>query len=387
MTAYGSVETAVEAMRLGASDFLTKPFSLEHLKLVVEKALKFKELKAENMGLKAQLDDGYRFDGVEGASKAMKKVHALIKKVAPTDSAVLIHGESGTGKELAARAIHLNSARASKPFLKVNCAALAQGVLESELFGHEKGSFTGAHQRRLGRFELANGGTLFLDEVGDLGLESQVKLLRVLQEKEFERVGGSTPIRCDVRVIAASNRDLKALVGEGRFREDLYFRLAVVPLLLPPLRERKDDLLPLARFFLDKHRSQGRASHARLSAEAEALLLRYPFPGNVRELENIMQRALVLADKDGVVTAAHLPKEMTQGKGAAKGKGGASFNRQVESLEKQLILEALEKCKGSQTKAAAALGLNRTLLIYKLKKHKIKPEAFKEKKAAGKAKR
>jgi DNA-binding NtrC family response regulator len=377
MTAYGSVETAVEAMRLGASDFLTKPFSLDHLSVVVEKALKFRELKAENLGLRAQVDDGYEFGGVEGASKAMKKVHGLIRKVAPTDSAVLIHGESGTGKELVARALHANSRRKGKPFLKVNCAALAQGLLESELFGHERGAFTGAHQRRLGRFELANGGTLFLDEVGDLGLESQVKLLRVLQEKEFERVGGTTPISTDVRVIAASNRDLKSLVSKGRFREDLYFRLNVVPLLLPPLRERGEDVLALARFFLHKHRLEGRLGiAASLGAEAEALLLRYTFPGNVRELENIMQRALVLLDRDGVVRAAQLPRELILVKSGKK--SGADFNRQVGLLEKRLMVEAMEKAQGSQTKAAKALGLNRTLLIYKLKKYKIKPKSFKK---------
>ncbi len=376
MTAYGSVETAVEAMRLGASDFLPKPFSLDHLKVVVDKALKVKALTSENLGLKAMLAEDYRYDGVEGLSKSMKKVHGLIRKVAPTDSAVLIHGESGTGKELAARAIHVNSKRRDKPFLKVNCAALAQGVLESELFGHEKGSFTGAHQRRLGRFELANGGTLFLDEVGDLGMESQVKLLRVLQEKEIERVGGSAPIRVDVRVIAASNRDLKALVAERRFREDLYFRLNVVPLLLPPLRERREDIQPLVRFFLEKHRKESRSGNgaSRLSPEAAASLERYSFPGNVRELENILQRAMVLAD-DGLIRPEHLPREMSQ---AGRKKEGAHFSRQVVDLEKRLIIDALEKAGGSQTQAAKALGLNRTLLIYKLKKHKIKPGSFKK---------
>jgi DNA-binding NtrC family response regulator len=376
MTAYGSVETAVEAMRLGAADFLPKPFSLEHLKVVVDKALSVKALKAENLGLRAQLAEDYKFDGVEGMSKVMKKLHALVRKVAPSDSAVLIHGESGTGKELIARAIHMNSRRAEKPFLKVNCAALAQGVLESELFGHEKGSFTGAHQRRLGRFELANGGTLFLDEVGDLGMDSQVKLLRVLQEKEFERVGGTAPIRTDVRVIAASNRDLKALVAENRFREDLYFRLNVVPVSLPPLRERREDIPHLARHFIAKHPAAGRGGAVpRLSAEAEAILMKYAFPGNVRELENVIQRAIVMLDADGVIHAGQLPGEL----GAAKAKkGGANFNRQVEDLERRLILDAMEKALGSQTAAAKSLGMNRTLLIYKLKKHKIRPEAFKK---------
>jgi two-component system response regulator AtoC len=376
MTAYGSVETAVEAMRLGAADFLPKPFSLEHLKVVVDKALQVKALRAENLGLKTQLADSYKFEGVEGISKAMKKLHALVRRVAPSDSAVLIQGESGTGKELIAQAIHMNSSRRDKPFLKVNCAALAQGVLESELFGHEKGAFTGAHQRRLGRFELASGGTIFLDEVGDLGMDSQVKLLRVLQEREFERVGGTTPIRTDVRVVAASNRDLKALVGENRFREDLFFRLNVVPLVLPPLRERREDIPTLARFFIQKHQAPGKFSAGvKLSGEAEAVLLKYPFPGNVRELENIMQRAIVLLDADGVVRVEQIPREIVAGKSK---KPGLNFNRQVVDLERRLILDALEKAQGSQTAAAKALGMNRTLLIYKLKKHKIRPESFKK---------
>lgn len=375
MTAYGSVETAVEAMRLGASDFLMKPFSLEHLQVVVEKALKIKELAAENRGLKTQLKDSYSFDGVEGLSSSMRKLHQLVRRVAPSDSAVLIQGESGTGKELVARAIHMNSQRREKPFLKVNCAALAQGVIESELFGHEKGAFTGAHQRRLGRFELAYGGTLFLDEVGDLPMESQVKLLRVLQEKEFERVGGTVPIRSDVRVIAASNRDLKRLVAEGRFREDLFFRLNVVPVYLAPLRDRREDIGVLARHFIDKHFKAGAGTQKpRFGTDVDAALLKYPFPGNVRELENIMQRALVLLDADGVIRQEHLPREIAAFKTK---KAAANLNRQVEDLERRLILDALEKAMGSQTAAAKALGMNRTLLIYKLKKHKIKPATFK----------
>ncbi len=385
MTAYGSVETAVEAMRLGASDFLTKPFSLEHLRIVIDKALGHRSLRAENLGLKTQVADGYKFEGVEGFSRAMKKVHQLIRKVAPTESAVLIQGESGTGKELIAEAIHVNSKRKDKPFLKVNCAALAQGVLESELFGHERGAFTGAHQRRLGRFELANGGSLFLDEIGDMGLDSQVRLLRVLQQKEFERVGGTQAVRVDVRVIAASNKDLKQAVVEGRFREDLYFRLNVVPVSLPSLRDRREEIAPLARFFIEKHGPKGPQA-PRLDAAAEAALGRYLWPGNVRELENAIQRALVLADGASMIRPEHLPSELVEAHDKKSRRIGG-FNRQVEDLEHRLLADALQKAGGSQTKAAQELGISRTLLIYKMKKHKLKPESAKGSKAKPRAKK
>jgi DNA-binding NtrC family response regulator len=379
MTAYGSVDTAVEAMRLGAANFLTKPFSLDHLKVVVDKALAMGQLQGENKGLRAQLSEEYRFDGVLGSGKSAKKLHQLVAKVAPTDSVVLITGESGTGKELVARAIHVNSRRAAKPFVKVNCAALAPGLIESELFGHERGSFTGAHQRRVGRFELAAGGTLLLDEIGDLSQDLQVKLLRVLQEKELERVGGSQAIKADVRLVAATNQDLAHLVAQGHFREDLYFRLNVVPIHLPPLRERKEDIEPLAKHLLSRLRPGIAAGEGpRLSAEAVKTLTQYRFPGNIRELENILQRALVNGGPDGVIRREHLPPELVQQRGA---KGG-DFNRQVEGLERRLIVEAMREHKGSQSAAAKALGLSRTLLIYKLKKFKIAPAVYKAAKTA-----
>ena len=374
MTAYSSVDTAVEAMRLGASNFLAKPFSLPSLKVVVDKALAVNAMQDENRGLKAQLHDDYQFDGVLGTGKSAKKLHQLIAKAAPSDSVVLLTGESGTGKELVARAIHANSRRASKPFLKVNCAALAPGLIESELFGHERGSFTGAHQRRQGRFELASGGTLLLDEVGDLPPEIQVKLLRVLQEKEIERVGGTATMKVDVRLVTATNRDLAALVREGRFREDLYFRLAVIPIHLPPLRERREDIEPLARHVLLKLRLEARpGSQPRLSPEAARRLKSYAFPGNIRELENILQRALVLCGPDGVIRPEHLPPELD----GVRRKGGGDYNRQVETLERRLLVEALREHKGSQSGAAKALGLSRTLLIYKMKKFKLDPQAYK----------
>jgi DNA-binding NtrC family response regulator len=379
MTAYGSVDTAVEAMRLGAANFLTKPFSLEHLKVVVDKALAVGQLQGENKGLRAQLSEEYRFDGVLGSGKSAKKLHQLVAKVAPTDSVVLITGESGTGKELVARAIHVNSRRASKPFVKVNCAALAPGLIESELFGHERGSFTGAHQRRVGRFELAAGGTLLLDEIGDLSQDLQVKLLRVLQEKELERVGGTQAIKADVRLVAATNQDLAHLVAQGRFREDLYFRLNVVPIHLPPLRERREDIEPLAKHLLSRLRPGGPAGEGpRLSADAVKTLTQYRFPGNIRELENILQRALVNCGADGAIRREHLPPELVSQRGA---KGG-DFNRQVEGLGRRLIVEAMREHKGSQSAAAKALGLSRTLLIYKLKKFKIAPEVYKVAKSA-----
>jgi DNA-binding NtrC family response regulator len=373
MTAYGSVDTAVEAMRLGAANFLTKPFSLDALKVVVDKALAVSELLDENKGLRAQLSDSYQFGGVLGAGKASKKLHQLVSKAAPTESAVLITGESGTGKELVAQAIHLNSKRAAKPFIKVNCAALAPGIIESELFGHERGAFTGAITRRLGRFELASGGTLLLDEIGDLPAEIQVKLLRVLQEKEIERVGGSAAIKVDVRLLCATHRDLAALVKEGRFREDLYFRLNVVPIHLPPLRDRKEDIEPLARHILLRLDQAG-PGKASLSPEALKRLKAYSYPGNVRELENILQRALVLAGPDRALRPEHLPGDL----GSGKKRGAGDYNRQVEDLERRLIVDALKDAGGGQSAAAKALGLSRTLLIYKLKKFKIDPADYKK---------
>ena len=378
MTAFGTIETAVEAMKLGAVDYLTKPFSIDHLKLTVDKALKLKKLNVENKGLRQALDDLYEFDGVPGESKAMRKVHQLVSKVARTDSVVLVQGESGTGKELVARAIHQNSRRKGKPFLKVNCAALAQGVLESELFGHEKGAFTGATERRLGRFELADGGTLFLDEIGDFPMASQVRLLRVLQEKEFERVEGTRLIKTNVRVIAASNQDLQTLVEQEKFREDLYFRLNVVPVQLPPLRDRPEDLEPLARHFIQKHCREARRPRVLdLSPDALKRMKAYPFPGNIRELENIIQRAMVLVeDDDTQIDGQHLPADLARAAAGKKGKG-ARLSREVADLERDRIIDAMKSCQGSQTRAARELGIKRTLLIYKLKKYKIKASSFK----------
>ena len=377
MTAFGGVETAVEAMRLGAANFLAKPFSLDALQIIVDKVLAVGALAGENRALRARLAEGYRFEGVLGDGPKARRLHQLVAKVAAGDGAVLITGESGTGKELVARAIHMNSARAAGPFVAVNCAALASGLVESELFGHERGAFTGAVGRRQGRFELAHGGTLLLDEVGDLPPDVQVKLLRVLQERSIERVGSSAPLPVDVRLAAATHCDLAALVKDGRFRQDLYFRLVVLPIHLPPLRQRLEDLESLAAHLLKRLRP-GLAT-PRLSPEAVKRLKAHAWPGNIRELENVLQRALMAVGPDGCIKPQHLPAELDAK--APRGKG--DFNQQVESLERRLLERALREAQGSQSAAAAALGLSRPLLIYKLKKFGLVPADFKPAKGRG----
>src|SRR5512143_1086799 len=309
ITAYGSLQSAVEAMRLGAYDYLTKPFQMDEIKLVVEKALERERLITENRELHRELEEQYRFTGIVGKSPRMEEVYELVSRVAGTNASVLIQGESGTGKELVARSIHYNSRRKGSPLVILNCAALAEGVLESELFGHEKGAFTGAIRRKAGRFELAHGGTLFLDEIGEIPIATQLKLLRVLQEHEFERVGGEKTIKVDVRIIAATNRDLMAAVREGRFREDLYYRLNVVTINMPPLRERREDVPALAGHFLAKFAQETGKHVEGIDHRAMEMLVHYDWPGNVRELENIMERAVVL-EKGDTVTPASLPLQL-----------------------------------------------------------------------------
>ncbi len=377
MTAYGTIETAVEAMKLGAYDYITKPFSTEQVKLTVEKAIERQKLLYENKYLREKLNDQYNYKRIVGNSPAMQPVYELIEKVAPTDTAVLIRGESGTGKELVAHAIHFNSRRKEKPFIKVNCAVLAEGVLESELFGHEKGSFTGAAGKRIGRFELANGGSIFLDEIGDISLATQVKLLRVLQEKEFERVGGTESIRSDVRVIAATNKNLEEAIKKGQFREDLFFRLNVVPIHVPPLRERREDMERLAMHFLNRYSLEANKKIAKIDKKAIDLMARYNWPGNVRELENAIQRAVVLADTD-TIYPSNLPLDIQtfqKDEYLHVLKEDASLTEKVENYEKELILKAMEKADHVQTKAAKLLDINRTALIYKLKKYGLLSEA------------
>jgi DNA-binding NtrC family response regulator len=371
MTAYGTIETAVEAMKLGAYDYVTKPFSTEQVKITVEKAIERQKLLYENKYLREKLNDQYNYKRIVGNSGPMKAVYELIDKVAPTDTAVLIRGDSGTGKELVAHAIHFNSRRKEKPFIKVNCAVFAEGVLESELFGHEKGSFTGAAGKRIGRFELANGGSIFLDEIGDISPSTQVKLLRVLQEKEFERVGGTEVIRSDVRVIAATNKNLEEAIRKGGFREDLFFRLNVVPIIVPPLRERREDVEKLAYHFLHRYSLEANKKIIKIEKRALELMARYHWPGNVRELENAIQRAVVLSDGD-TIYPSNMPLDIqTQSKEQAFSvlAEDATLTDRVENYEKELILKALEKSGHVQTQAAKTLGINRTALIYKLKKY------------------
>jgi len=373
ITAYGSLQSAVEAMRLGAYDYLTKPFQMEEIKLVVEKALERERLISENRALHEELEENYRFTGIVGRSPKMEEVYELVRRVAATNASVLIQGESGTGKELIARSIHYNSRRKGRPLVILNCAALAEGVLESELFGHEKGAFTGAIKRKAGRFELAHMGTLFLDEIGDIPVPTQIKLLRVLQEHEFERVGGEKTIKVDVRIIAATNKDLLSAVKAGRFREDLYYRLNVVTVSLPPLRERREDIPELAFSFLGRFAKETGKHIDKIEPRALEMLVRYDWPGNVRELENIIERAVVL-EKGGSVTPASLPLTL-RGEGEGTGpcltipEGQDGLTGILEDLERQLIIKALDDNGGSQTAAAHALGLKRSTLRYKLEKY------------------
>src|SRR5687767_3720867 len=296
MTAFGSVTTAVEAMKHGAFDYVQKPFELEEMEVKVEKALELKRLRNELDYLRNERHENYDFDRIVGASEALARVLGVVKKVAKSNSTVLIRGETGTGKELIAGAIHHNSLRASKNFIKVNCAALQENLLESELFGHEKGAFTSADKQRIGRFEQADGGTLFLDEIGDMSANTQAKILRVLQEHEFERLGGTRTIKVDVRLIAATNRDLPTMVEAGQFREDLYYRLNVVTMEMPPLRERKDDIAALSNFFIRRFSGELKKKIQGLEPDALKLLMRYQWPGNIRELENAIERAMLLAE-------------------------------------------------------------------------------------------
>jgi two-component system response regulator HydG len=384
ITAFGTIETAVEAMKLGAFDFLIKPFAPEVVRLKVERALELRQakrqkgrLEAENAYLRGQ--DSAQFGELVGGTEPMRRVFAVVERVAPTDTSVAIYGESGTGKELVARAIHARSRRAAGPFIKVNCGALAETLLESELFGHEKGAFTGAIKRKLGRFELADGGTLFLDEIGDITPAMQTKLLRVLQEREFERVGGEASLKVDVRVVSATNRDLGKDVAEGRFREDLFYRLQVVPILLPPLRERKEDLPRLVEHFIAKLGPKTNPQVRGIEDAALARLIAYRWPGNVRELANVIEQALVFTDGQRIPADA-LPDALRPGEArlspSAAGElpvpsGQMALPDLLDDLEKQLILKAFAEAKGVKTETARLLGIKTSALYYKLEKYGI----------------
>jgi two-component system response regulator HydG len=383
VTAFGTVETAVEAMRLGAFDFLQKPFAPEVVRLKVERALELSREKrareraeAESAALRADAAAPYRAGegiGMVGETPVMRALFATIEKVAPTDASVYIHGESGTGKELVARAVHARSKREGGPFVKVNCGALTETLLESELFGHEKGAFTGAIKRKLGRFELADKGTLFLDEIGDVTPGLQLKLLRVLQEREFERVGGEETIKVDVRVISATHRDIKAEVAAGRFREDLFYRLHVVPCVVAPLRERKEDIPRLVAHFIAKLGPRTNAAVNGITDVALARLVTYNWPGNVRELENVIEQSLVFAEGDKIDVGA-LPASVRGGTGEntlAVPSGEMSLPDILEDLERQLIVRAYEKSGGVKTECARLLGIKTSALYYKLEKYGV----------------
>jgi two-component system NtrC family response regulator len=371
MTAYGNIETAVEAMKAGASEYLTKPLHLEELRHKIERLRERHLLYVENQELREALESRHRIEGIIGESGQMLEVISLIRRVAASEATVLIRGESGTGKELVAKAIHYASPRASAPLVRVNCAALPENLLESELFGHERGSFTGAVATRKGRFETADGGTLFLDEIGDLPMHLQAKLLRVLQEREFERVGSSQPLKVNVRVLSATHRDLEALMKSGRFREDLYYRLNVVTVVLPPLRERRQDLPALMEHFLAAFAQKNRKTIRGFSHEARQALLRYDYPGNVRELENLIERAVVLT-RDEVIGRGDLPLTLEEAEGIEDKE--ANLTAAVEGLERRMIQEALGRAGGVQTKAAELLGITERALRYKLRKYGLRGE-------------
>ncbi len=371
ITAYGTIESAVSAMKQGAFDYITKPFNRDELRITLDRALKMRRLEKENVQLRAEVIDRYRFDAIVGGSEKIREVIALAGRVAPSEATVLVTGESGTGKELLARGIHFSSGRAEGPFIAVNCAAIPENLIESELFGHMKGSFTGAIRDKEGKFELADGGTIFLDEIGDLRIDLQAKILRVLQERTVDRVGGVKQVDLDVRVIAATNRDLERDVREGNFREDLYYRLSVVILHMPPLRERKDDIPLLAEHFLKKFSPKG--SDIQLAPDALAILSSYGWPGNVRELENVMERASILKRGD-TITTADLPEKLSR---RTAGAAAILLNLpdeglSLEELEKDLISKALDKHKGNQTRAAEYLRITRPTLIYRMEKYGLK---------------
>ncbi len=374
ITAYGSVETAVDAMKKGAFDYVTKPFKVDELLITVQRALEYRRALSENQQLKAQLEARYGFENIVAESGGMRKICSMIERVAPTDQTVLISGESGVGKEVIAKAIHTNSVRKQKSFVPLNCAALPEPLLESELFGHVKGAFTGAASDKEGLFEVASGGTIFLDEIGSMSLNLQSKLLRVLQEKEIRRVGGTKQIKVDPRVIAASHENLEDLIKEGRFREDLYYRLSVIPLHIPPLRERPEDVLPLAYHFL---RDLSGSETVELSMETQVMLEGYPWPGNVRELENAMRHACTFADGGRIVpddlparVLKHAPMEINRGTETSGNSlaehAGKSLKGFLREMEKEFILRSIEEHNGDKEAAAKALKVSLATLYRKL---------------------
>lgn len=372
LTAYGSIETAVEAMKRGAFDFLTKPVNLDQLDMVLHRALRARDMEAENRALREQLDERFGMENIIGRSAALKEVLDTVRQVAPSRANVLIQGETGTGKELVAQAIHRLSPRAKAPLVTVHCAALPATLLESELFGHEKGAFTGAVERRPGRFERADGGSLFLDEIGEIELPVQVKILRVLEQRNFERLGGREVIDVDVRLIAATNKELKQMVDKGTFREDLYYRLNVVTITLPPLRERREDIPLLMQKFLNDFAQENQKNIAGFTPDCTNALLAYDWPGNIRELRNVIERMVVLARQDRL-TVRDLPAAMRGGADTPPGSLPSQLpEMSLQDAEKNMIIQALETCKGNRTKAAAQLGISRRTLHRKLNEYGLR---------------
>ena len=403
LTGYGTVTHAVRAMKAGAFDFITKPFDLDVVEVSIQRALEFRKLKEDNQRLQSAVREKYRFDNIVGNSTAMWAVYELIEKVADTDSTIMIVGESGTGKELVAQTIHYNSHRRDKPLIPVNCGAIPEHLLESELFGHERGAFTGAVAARMGRFERANGGTIFLDEVAEMSLHLQVKLLRVLQERSFERVGGNRTIHVDIRVIAATNRNLEQAVANKQFRDDLYYRLNVIPLAIPPLRERVSDIPLLVEHCLAKFRDGKRSEIEGISLEAIRHLEQHSWPGNVRELENVLERIVTLK-RYGMIECEDIPDNIRLGGGSMQQpdpnntqdvrnallhaapdietgptwghNGDIDLSKSLDEFETRLILEALRRSSGVKSRAAQLLHMNRTTLVEKLKKKGISKSDF-----------
>lgn len=378
MTAFGSIELAVQAMQKGAADFITKPISPEELAVKLERFAQrlaqrreLESLQEQNLYLREQEEKQFNFGEIIGQAQPMQEVFRVLQKVAPTDSSVIIYGESGTGKELVARAIHKNSNRSEGPFVRVNCGALSETLLESELFGHEKGAFTGALKRKLGRFELAHGGTIFLDEIGDISGNLQIKLLRVLQEKEFERVGGEETVNVDVRVVAATHRNLKEEVASGRFREDLYYRLHIVPITLPALRQRLDDLPVLIEHFLQHLGHELRKPDLQIAPAALDMMRNYHWPGNVRELENVLERAAVLCEGTTINLADLPPLVKDRSAILSLSDDNLDLNQTLEEVERAMLERAMSRAHGVKAEAARILGIKTTTLLYKLGKYEM----------------
>jgi DNA-binding NtrC family response regulator len=379
LTGHGTIKSSVEAIKKGAFDYITKPVSPTELLIYVEKALKFKNLEEENIWLKKELKGKYHYKNIVGTSKVIKKIYDLIEKVSDSDGTVLITGASGTGKELIARSIHYNSQRGDNPLVVINCGAIPETLLESELFGHEKGAFTGAYKKRIGRFEMANGGTIFLDEIGEMSPTLQIKLLRVLQEQQFERVGGTKTLHVDLRFVAATNKNLTTAINMEKFREDLYYRLNVIPIKVPSLKQRRSDIPLLVDFFLKKFQKGKSDKLTGFSQVAMDAILAYDWPGNVRELENVIKRLTILCEGP-VVSFDDLPENMQNVSGSRHPDNEViidnelNLNEAVQDYEKRIILEALEKTNWVKSKAAKLLNINRTTLVAKIKKQNIETD-------------